>query len=39
MPIDWFAQGLLEDPRRPRDASLVGDWEPGRELDEVLAEC
>ena len=31
-------QGLLDDPRRPRDVSLTGDWEPGRELDDALAE-
>jgi dTDP-4-dehydrorhamnose reductase len=39
LPIDWFEQGRLDDPRRPRDVSLVGDWEPGRELDAALAEC
>jgi len=39
LPIDWFEQGRLDDPRRPRDVSLVGDWEPGRELDDALAEC
>ncbi|MEE9127750.1 MAG: sugar nucleotide-binding protein [Planctomycetota bacterium] len=38
LPIDWFDQGLLDDPRRPRDVSLTGDWEPGRELDDALAE-
>ncbi len=39
LPIDWFEQGPLDDPRRPRDVSLIGDWEPGRELDDALAEC
>ena len=39
LPIDWFEQGRLDDPRRPRDVSLVGDWEPGSELDAALAEC
>jgi len=39
LPIDWFEQGRLDDPRRPRDVSLVEDWEPGRELDDALAEC
>ncbi len=39
LPIDWFQQGRLDDPRRPRDVSLVGDWEPGRGLDDALAEC
>ena len=39
LPIDWFEQGQLDDPRRPRDVSLTGDWEPGRELDDALAEC
>lgn len=39
LPIDWFEQGRQEDPRRPRDVSLVGDWEPDRDLDAALAEC
>lgn len=39
LPIDWFEQGQLEDPRRPRDVSLVGDWKPDRDLDAALAEC
>ena len=39
LPIDWFEAALSDDPRRPRDVSLVGDWEPGKELDDVLAEC
>lgn len=39
LPLNWFEQGRQEDPRRPRDVSLVGDWEPGRELDAALAEC
>jgi dTDP-4-dehydrorhamnose reductase len=39
LSIDWFEQGLLDDPRRPRDVSLIGDWEPGRELEDALADC
>lgn len=39
LSIDWFEQGRSDDPRRPRDVSLVGDWKPGRELDAALAEC
>lgn len=39
LPIDWFEQGVSEDPRRPRDVSLAGDWEPGRNLDAALADC
>jgi dTDP-4-dehydrorhamnose reductase len=34
-----FQPGVSEDPRRPKDVSLVADWTPDRELDTALAEC
>ena len=36
--IESFRSGLAEDPRRPRDVSLAGDWTPGRSLDAALRE-
>lgn len=36
---DVFRAGASEDPRRPKDVSLVGDWNPARDLDAALADC
>ena len=36
LPLQAFQQGVCEDPKRPRDVSLVADWEPSRSLDDAL---
>ena len=34
-----FVEGESEDPGRPKNVSLTGDWVPGRDLDTALADC
>ena len=34
-----FVEGESEDPRRPKDVSLTGDWVPDRDLNTALADC
>lgn len=36
LPLQAFQQGVCEDPKRPRDVSLVADWQPSRGLDDAL---
>ncbi|MCA8954573.1 MAG: SDR family oxidoreductase [Planctomycetes bacterium] len=39
LDVAEFSAGHSDDPRRPKDVSLVGDWSPGRGLDEALRDC
>jgi dTDP-4-dehydrorhamnose reductase len=39
LPADAFQPGRSDDLRRPKDVSLIGDWQVGRGLDAALATC
>ena len=35
--VGAFVPGVSDDPRRPKDVSLIADWAPSRDLDAALA--
>lgn len=39
LPTEKLRPEECDDPQRPRDVSLIGEWDCGRNLDEELMEC
>ena len=39
LSVESFVVGECHDPLRPRDVSMITDWDCGRTLDEALREC